>query len=165
MPKSDDEDEIKSEIKSAKKLPHLSELAENFVRVAGGPSALAKLLYEEFAAAAEGSLVRQRILDIVTRVWKFASEADEKPDDTGMMTDEDLDREISAAMLNIKERQNDTRKHKSRSDTVREASDALSDVVDEIGNEWEERLAGRQRNAEHSEEKDRGDAARGQDAD
>jgi hypothetical protein len=143
MPESSNDNEILSEIKSVKKLPHLSELAENFVRVAGGPSALAKLLYEEFAAAAEGSLVRQRILDIVTRVWKFASESDDKPDDTGMMTDEDLDREISSALGQIKERQNESDRQKSRRDATGTVCDAISDVVDEIGVEFQERFAGR----------------------
>lgn len=155
MPESSDDNEIISEIKSAKKLPHLSELAENFVRVAGGPSALAKMLYEEFAAAAEGSLVRQRILDIVTRVWKFASESDEKPDDTGMMTDEDLDREIAAALSQIKERQDDTKQQQSRRDADREVCDAISGVVDEIGTEFQERFSRWDGDAGLGEEEDK----------
>lgn len=156
MPESSEDNEIISEIKAAKKLPHLSELAENFVRVAGGPSALAKMLYEEFAAAAEGSLVRQRILDIVTRVWKFASESDDKPDDTGMMTDEDLDREIAAALSQIKERQDDTKQQQSRRDVTREACEAISGLVDEIGVEFQERFAGGSGDSGGGEEEDQG---------
>ena len=137
MPPSSNKTEanLRSNLKDGKKLPHLSELAENFVRVVGGPSKLAEMLFEEWIAAGEGSLVRQRILDIITRVWKFASESDEKPDDTGLMTDEDLDREIDGVVNQIKEKSDGRSRTKERADAAGKVSDELAAVVEDIGSE------------------------------
>lgn len=134
---------LRSNLKDGKKLPHLSELAENFVRVVGGPSKLAEMLFEEWTAAGEGSLVRQRILDIITRVWKFASESDDKPDDTGLMTDEDLDREIDGVVNQIREKSDGRSRVQERSDAAGKVSDELSAVVEELGAELAREFPGR----------------------
>lgn len=135
------EETLKSNLKDGKKLPHLSELAENFVRVVGGPSKLAEMLFEEWTAAGEGSLVRQRILDIITRVWKFASEADEKPDDTGLMSDEDLDREIEGVVNQIREKSDGQSRTKQKLDAAGKVSDELAAMVEDIGLEFAGELA------------------------
>jgi hypothetical protein len=145
---------LRSNLKDGKKLPHLSELAENFVRVVGGPSKLAEMLFEEWIAAGEGSLVRQRILDIITRVWKFASESDEKPDDTGLMTDEDLDREIDGVVNQIKEKSDGRSRTKERSDAAGKVSDELAAVVEDIGSELTREFSRRDTNPPISENPD-----------
>src|SRR5262249_30212549 len=50
--------------------PQLAELAGHFFRVAGGPRQVAQMLYDEFMHGRPGSLVRQRILDMVLRAVK-----------------------------------------------------------------------------------------------
>lgn len=72
-------------------LPHLSELAEHFVSVAGGPQAVAKLMYDEYMAAPMGGLVRTRILDLLMRVWKFGTETVGDTDNLGLLSEDDLD--------------------------------------------------------------------------
>lgn len=156
MPPSSNKTEanLRSNLKDGKKLPHLSELAENFVRVVGGPSKLAEMLFEEWIAAGEGSLVRQRILDIITRVWKFASESDEKPDDTGLMTDEDLDREIDGVVNQIKEKSDGRSRTKERADAAGKVSDELAAVVEDIGSELAGEFSRRDTNPTISENPD-----------
>lgn len=148
------EDTLKNSLKDGKKLPHLSELAENFVRVVGGPSKLAEMLFEEWTAAGEGSLVRQRILDIITRVWKFASEADDKPDDTGLMSDEDLDREIEGVVNQIREKSDGRSRTKQKLDAAGTVSDELAAVVDDIGAEFAGELTRRIAEPKNSKEPD-----------
>lgn len=81
-------------IKKRQGLPHLSDLAEHFVQVAGGPRQVARMMYQEWLAAREGSVVRARILDLLTRVWRFASESQPRVDDLGVLTEADLEREL-----------------------------------------------------------------------
>jgi hypothetical protein len=74
-------------------LPHLSELAEHFIRLSGGPAAVATMLLKEWESAPAGGLVRTRILDLISRVWKAGSEGQINRDDLGVLSDADLARE------------------------------------------------------------------------
>lgn len=76
------------------KEPHLSELAQHFTELVGGPRKLSKMLLDEFHGAATGGMVRMRILDIVFRATKYANERSGKGTDIGSLSDEDLKREL-----------------------------------------------------------------------
>src|SRR5262245_57838514 len=84
-------------------LPHLSELAEHFVNIAGGPQAMAKMLFVEWNAAKPGSLVRSRILDLVTRVWKFSTDSLRGAGDLGILSEDDIDRLLDDKLRSMAE--------------------------------------------------------------
>lgn len=69
-----------------------NEVAAHFFRLAGGPAAVARMLYEEFRDAKPGSLMRQRILETIMRVIK-GQNTDSRSGDLALLTDEDLERE------------------------------------------------------------------------
>lgn len=75
-------------------LPHLSELAEHFIRLQGGPQAVALMLANEWKAAPPGSIARARILEMLLRTWKVAEEKTDHLADLGLLSKQDLDREI-----------------------------------------------------------------------
>lgn len=75
--------------------PRYEDLSAHFFSAAGGTRAIAKMLYDEFTAARQGSMIRQRILDMVLRSAKYASEKSPAVD-VGMMTDADLEAELEA---------------------------------------------------------------------
>lgn len=75
--------------------PDLAKLVTHFFHQAGGEREVAKMLYREFVDAQEGSIVRQRILDMVLRALKFTNEQDPPEDDLGILSDADLDRELN----------------------------------------------------------------------
>jgi hypothetical protein len=79
--------------KQGTRSPHLSELAQHFTELVGGPRALAKLLRDEFYGAPSGGMVRMRILDIIFRATKIANEKN-GPADLGGLSDADLQREL-----------------------------------------------------------------------
>jgi len=56
------------------------------------------MLHDEFTAAAPGSLVRQRILDIIFRATKHVDDKRGPRDDLGALSDEDLERELEVAI-------------------------------------------------------------------
>ncbi len=85
---------LKAAASGARSIPHLSELAEHFISVSGGPRALAKMLYEEWAASAPGTLVRTRILDLMSRIWRYASDTIGHHDDLGILNETDIKREL-----------------------------------------------------------------------
>jgi hypothetical protein len=92
------DEKLKKAIKDAAKrgqdgLPHLSELAEHFIRLRGGPAAVAQMLSQEWEGAPPGGVVRTRILDLISRVWKVGTEDRVKADDMGVLNDEDIQRE------------------------------------------------------------------------
>src|SRR5262245_29850995 len=77
--------------------PQLAELAGHFFRVAGGPRQVAQMLYDEFMHGRPGSLVRQRILDMVLRAVKEGARLSPPPPELGILSEEDLLRELSLA--------------------------------------------------------------------
>jgi hypothetical protein len=85
---------LRDSIKGSRVLPHLSELAEHFLVIAGGPRKVAEMLYEEWVESNPGGVVRARILDLITRVWKHASETVGNQQDLSQLDDADLDREL-----------------------------------------------------------------------
>lgn len=82
-------------------LPHLSELAEHFIRLQGGPQAVALMLKREWDEANPGSIVRARILEMLLRTWKIAEDKSENLSDLGLLTKQDLDREIEERLREI----------------------------------------------------------------
>jgi hypothetical protein len=94
---------VKEAIRGRLKDPQLAEVAAHFFAHAGGPRQVAKMLFQEFNRAKEGSVVRQRILDMILRVTRFANEKNAPRDDTGMLSDQDLAREFEAAMAELPE--------------------------------------------------------------
>ena len=92
---------VKQAIRGGIKEPQLAEIAAHFFQRAGGARAVARLLYEEFTAARPGSIIRQRILDMILRVTKFANEKSVKPDDLGLLNDDDLETELTEAIKSV----------------------------------------------------------------
>lgn len=74
--------------------PQLADLASHFFHQAGGPRAVAQLLYKEYLRAREGSVVRQRILEMVLRCVRFANEQNPRRANLEDLDDADLDREL-----------------------------------------------------------------------
>lgn len=81
---------VKGDIKS----PDLACLVSHFFDHAGGERAVAKMLYDEFSEAKQGSIVRQRILDLILRSTKYANEQAPPVDDLGLLTEADLEAEF-----------------------------------------------------------------------
>lgn len=94
---------VKQAISGRLKDPQLAEVAAHFFAQAGGPRQVAKMLYHEFRKAKQGSVVRQRILDMILRVTRFANEKNGPRDDMGMLSEGDLEREFKAAMAELPE--------------------------------------------------------------
>lgn len=75
--------------------PSLDAFVDHFFLIAGGPAEVARMLFDEFNAAAQGSLIRQRILDTVLRSLKKNDEGGKGlADDLGILSDDDLARVI-----------------------------------------------------------------------
>src|SRR5215471_19154618 len=89
---------VKVAIRKELKEPSLADLVSHFFHVAGGPKQVAKMLYEEFVAAREGSLIRQRILDMMLRATRAVNDKSGAGSDLGLLTAEDLDRELAELM-------------------------------------------------------------------
>jgi hypothetical protein len=92
---------VKEAIRGRLKDPQLAEVAAHFFAQAGGPREVAKMLFLEFTKAKEGSVVRQRILDMILRVTRFANEKNAPRDDMGMLSEEDLASEFELAMAEL----------------------------------------------------------------
>ena len=78
--------------------PQLAEVVGHFFQVAGGARKVAEMLYTEYNAAKQGSLIRQRILESVLRTTKYVNDKTGPVEDTGLMSEEDLER-AAAALL------------------------------------------------------------------
>ncbi len=89
-------DKIKKALTGDLKDPQVREIAAHFFHIAGGPKAVALLLYQEFEASKPGSLMRQRILQLVLNATKYANEqAGRGPlDELGLLSEQDIEREI-----------------------------------------------------------------------
>lgn len=85
-------EKLRQKLKNNEPLPDLSELVEQFVDVAGGPRNVAKMLHDEWEKAASGGIVRMRIMQILTQVWKYASDTRPSVGDLGLVTEEDLEK-------------------------------------------------------------------------
>ncbi len=70
----------------------LAGVVEKFIRLSGGANGIAKMLHTEYHAAKEGSLLRQRVLDMILKTWKYVDESQGQLDDLGSLDDEDLER-------------------------------------------------------------------------
>lgn len=81
-------------------LPHLSELAEAFVREAGGADAMARHMWLEFCHAPQGSLVKTQLFGMISKVWKYSTDQ-LKTEDPESLSDADLDEEIKRVMLEL----------------------------------------------------------------
>lgn len=89
---------VKDAIRGEFKEPSLADLASHFFACAGGTKAVARMLFDEFAAAKQGSIIRQRILEMVLRVTKAADDKMGPAADLGMLTEADLEAEIEAIL-------------------------------------------------------------------
>lgn len=85
----------------AQTAPHLSELIEHFFRLMGGPVSFAKEMVVEWHAAKPGSLIRMRILETILRSTRAVNEMQGVGDNTGILDDEDLEREMRSAVETI----------------------------------------------------------------
>jgi hypothetical protein len=82
------------------KLPHIGEVAQQFVHLAGGPQQMAALLWKEFSNAPQGSLARTQLFAMVCKIWDKATDALETTDPEGL-SDEELNQEIRNVVLGV----------------------------------------------------------------
>lgn len=86
--------------------PRLAEVSSHFFNLAGGPKMVAKLLYEEFVASKAGSITRQRILDMILRMTKFANERSGADlDDLSQLSETDLATVLKDAIKELGEQE------------------------------------------------------------
>lgn len=95
MPRKKIPQSVKKAIKGGLKEPQLAEIAAFFFEAAGGTRQVAKLLHDEFLAGHPGSMVRQRILDLVLRATKFSNEKSKGADDLGILNEADLEANLT----------------------------------------------------------------------
>jgi len=83
-------DRVRRAIAGDDRDPQLAELVNWFFKVAGGPRQVARLMYEEYAAARPGSLIRQRLLETILRALRVVNEKEAPAAELGLLTEEDL---------------------------------------------------------------------------
>lgn len=81
--------------------PQLAELVSHFFSIAGGPRQVARMLWDEYQVAKAGSLIRNRILDMILRVTRYANEKAPPVNDLGMLSEKDLDQEIESLISQL----------------------------------------------------------------
>lgn len=93
-------DRTRASLLSSPERVDLDAIAQHFVKLAGGPGSIAKMLYDEYAAAGEGSPVRARIMEMMLRAFTKL-DAKSVPDDLSTVSDEDLQRVLDATKARI----------------------------------------------------------------
>ncbi len=81
--------------------PQLAEIVANFVHIAGGPKAIAVMMFTAYTDPKSTAMVRQRILDTVVRGMKWSNDKSEPTNDLGTATKEDLQREAEQILLRM----------------------------------------------------------------
>lgn len=74
--------------------PDLAKMFAHFFDICGGERSVATLLYGEFTNAKEGSMTRQRLLDMIVRGLARLASKQTEDDDLGVLSEEDLEREL-----------------------------------------------------------------------
>jgi hypothetical protein len=82
-------------------VPQVAELVGHFMQLSGGPQLFAKMLFEEFLRAPEGSIMRQRILESVLRMMAIANQQMGEIKETDLISQEDLERELQELMSKV----------------------------------------------------------------
>lgn len=86
--------ELIAQAGSKKRTQMLGDIFSRFYERAGGAEAFADLLWEEFSKATVGSLVRQRILDLILKTTKALDDQAQAAATDDDLSDEDLNREF-----------------------------------------------------------------------
>lgn len=82
-------------------VPQLTEFAEHFIRLRGGPVAVARMLSEEWDNAPRGGVVRSRIMDLLLRVWKIVDTKSLSREELELVSTEDLERMFGQMMTDL----------------------------------------------------------------
>jgi len=85
------------------KLPQVAEVLSYFLHYAGGPSELARLLWEEFKSAKPGSSIKQRTLDMIVKMLTFVNATEGTKRDTEHMEDDEIEREMLEIVRSVPE--------------------------------------------------------------
>ncbi len=120
----------------------LDSIAQHFVKLAGGPGAIAKLLYDEYRSADDGSPVRARIMEMILRAFTKLESKNSIPDDLSVMSDDDLERVLLRHIDRISgigngslktattKKQAAAKAKEDLADLVASAGDAAADIAD-----------------------------------
>ena len=81
--------------------PQLAEVSAHFFQIAGGTREIARMLYLEYQNAKDGSLLRQRVLEMILRVARFANEQQAPAADLALLSDEDLEKNACDLLLSF----------------------------------------------------------------
>lgn len=77
--------------------PKVGEIYSHFIQACGGTKDFAQKMYDVFDAAEAGSLVQQRIMDMVLRMGRFVNER-APTEELGILSDDDLVNHLSVLM-------------------------------------------------------------------
>lgn len=94
---------LREVVESPPPRPTLDAVLDHFFALAGGPAKVANMMLREFDAAAAGSQVRQRILEALLRGLKASDAKGNPADDAGVLSDQDLERQIAVREQRIVE--------------------------------------------------------------
>lgn len=85
---------VQKAILGGMRAPDMAEFVAHFIEISGGPRVFAKLMFDEFRNAKEGSLARIRVMDLVLHGMKFANQMQPPIQDVAEMSEADLTREL-----------------------------------------------------------------------
>jgi hypothetical protein len=74
------------------------QIIAHFLDMCGGARAFAKMMHTQYMDPMCTPMVKSRVLEMLLRSLKFAEGKRRTDDDLGLLSDEDLDREINAAI-------------------------------------------------------------------
>ena len=92
--------QLRKAIRGELKEPQLAEISAHFFQMAGGPRKVALMLFTEYLAAKRGSMIRQRILDMILRTTKYANDKG-GGSDLSLLSDDDLEKELILALDSV----------------------------------------------------------------
>lgn len=93
---------ILNAIRGEVKEPQLSEVAAHFFELAGGPRAVAKMLFDAYMSPNCSPMMRHRILQVALFTVKWANQQSGPREDLGLVSKEDLEREAAELFDKVK---------------------------------------------------------------
>lgn len=116
MPSVKARDAIMAAIKGEVVPPQVAEIVAHFTVLQGGPRGIAKLLHDAYWDGRSTPATRQRILDMVLYAMRFANQQQGPPQDMGLASDEDLEREAQALILKMEDAKEHGRQEEKAAD-------------------------------------------------
>ena len=94
---------ILSAVRGEVREPRLSEVAAHFFELAGGPRAVAKMLFDAYMSPSCSPMMRHRILQVALFTVKWANQRTGPREDLGLVDTSDLEREAAELFSKVTE--------------------------------------------------------------